>query len=197
MSRKKPPILPLEKLEALSLGVVVDLPEKIYIGIGKIISAHSFLENRIQELLFDLMIMADYPAGRVAFEYRSAQVMFGTVRRLMTMWDIKSTADLNQLEQDIKARADQRDRFAHNVWIARDGELKLRLTSGVTQVPDGRLDHAYVPLGVGVVDEAYDAIRDATLKTAMEVKALQIEITPALQALRKRYFQPSPSGDHT
>ena len=42
------------------------------------------------------MILDDYPSGRVAFEYNSAQKLFGTVRRLLVMRGIKPTADLHK-----------------------------------------------------------------------------------------------------
>src|SRR5262245_36038281 len=99
MSRKKkPPILSLDQIEEEAWPPVVEIPDNVCLGIGRIIAAHAFLESRVQELLFDLMIMVDYPAGRVAFEYRSAPVLFQTARRLLAMWGIKPTADLQDLE---------------------------------------------------------------------------------------------------
>ena len=172
MSKKKPPIMPIDKIGAASFPIVPDLPDNVYLGIGKVISAHAILENRIQELLFDLMVMADYPAGRVAFEYRSAQVLFGTVRRLLTLWGIKPVGNLNDLEADIKSRADDRDRLAHNIWLKYGDGLRLRLAVGMSETPRGRLDHSFVPPAVTVGDEQYEKIRQEILETAMAVNQI-------------------------
>ncbi len=45
MSKKKPPIMPIDKIGAASFPIVPDLPDNVYLGIGKVISAHAILEN--------------------------------------------------------------------------------------------------------------------------------------------------------
>jgi hypothetical protein len=193
--KKKPPILAISELQATQLPVAVDLPPEIYVGIGKVISAHAILENRVQELLFDLMIMADYPAGRVAFEYRAAPVMFGIARRLIVMWGVTVTCgDLHDLEEDIRSRTADRDRLAHNVWLGHEsGVLVLRQSLGMTETERGRIDHSYLPVGVQVASEDFESMRSLILKTAQHVQAVQHEIKPRLEAIRqKRLGTPAP-----
>lgn len=184
--KKKLPILGISELQSRQMPVAVDLAPEIYSGIGKVISAHAILENRVQELLFDLMIMADYPAGRVAFEYRDAPVMFGIARRLIVMWGITVTCgDLHDLEEDIRSRTADRNRVAHNVWVGHEsGVFVLRQSMGMTETDRGRIDHSYLPVGVRVAPEDFEAMRELSLKTAQHVQAVQHEIKPRLDAIR-------------
>jgi hypothetical protein len=68
MSDDKPK-LPLKSIPGYHAPVIVDLPPSIYRNIGKVISAHAFLETQLSETLFELSRM-DYSIGRVCARAR-------------------------------------------------------------------------------------------------------------------------------
>lgn len=196
--KKKPPLIPVTAMQGTMFPVVTQLPEHIHAGIGKVAYSHAFLEIRVQELVYDLMIMADYPPGRVVFEYRSAQVMFKTASELMAMWGIKPSSTFAKLEDEIKARAKERDVLVHSVWgqITPD-EIGIRIAVDAVITPAGRHDRRYLPITYRVPDEYYEFVRQNTIQVALKVKALQDEIRPALQALRQKYSALYPKPDRT
>lgn len=93
--------VPVAAMQGASFPVVIDLPPPYYEGIGKVVSAHAFLESRVQEFLFDLMAV-DYPVGRVVFEYGHPARLFGTIRKLLDLWGIEVKQKLLDAEHGKK-----------------------------------------------------------------------------------------------
>ena len=173
------PRVPAGSLPKSKFKIATDLPSDIYRGMGKVIGAHAILENRVLDLLFELM-RVDPAVGRVATNYRAASERFKTIKRLLNLHGIKTTAPLNDLLNQITDCCDARDQFAHGVWIKNDkGELALQLTRGIYETPEGHADRSFLPEGRKVPGEYYEEIRNIILTTAQAVNALLKEVRAA------------------
>lgn len=177
--------------------IVVDLPPKVWEGIGKVVAAHAVLENRVQELLFDAM-KVDYPQGRVAFEnYRDPAVQFGIVRKLFDSWGIQVDINLEDLESEIRDRTRTRNILAHGVWLnSAEGKLVLRVTEGQFSTEHGIHVRAFLPESRIVADDLYDTFRNQTLNTARMIIRLHKAVKSALVASPGKSAQPSDASSH-
>ena len=72
------------------------MPDSICLDIGKIVSAHTVLENRVADLLFELMRF-DQATGRVPLGYRAASERFKIMKQLLVMHGIATNAPLTDL----------------------------------------------------------------------------------------------------
>jgi hypothetical protein len=71
---------------------------------------------------------------------------YKTVRKMLDLHGITASMDTVALLQQIQECCDDRDQFAHGVWIRDDGgNLALRLTRGVFETPDGKADRSFLP----------------------------------------------------
>jgi hypothetical protein len=168
--------LPRSKMTGTSYPVVADLPTGVYEGIGSVVQAHAILETALQELLFDLM-KVNYPAGRVALRYQSGTERFKTIRKMLELHGLTPNLDTKELLDEVQACCDNRDQFAHGVWIRNDdGIIALRLTRGTFETPDGKADRSFLPEGLAVPDDAYAVIRENILSTVRRVSDLKREV---------------------
>jgi hypothetical protein len=168
--------LPLSALVGTTANIVINLPTGVYEGMGMVVHAHAILETALQELLFDLM-KVDYPSGRVVLRYQSGTERFKTVRKMLDLRGITASMNTVALLEQIEECCDDRDQFAHGVWIRDDdGNLALRLTRGVFETPDGKADRSFRPEPQYVPDEVYSQIREKTLSTVRQVHDLRHEV---------------------
>jgi hypothetical protein len=190
--------IPVAAMQGGAFPLVIDLPPPYYEGIGKVASAHAILENRVQELLFDLMAV-DYPIGRVAFEYRHPAVLFGLVRRLLdlrgiqikqTLLDVEHDAkeqNLQEVEDEIRSHSRERDKLAHGVWLVMpNAQLALRVTEGQFTTEAGIHDRAFLPEPHLVPVPWFDWQRLLTLKTAKKISDVRAEVKPQIAALLEK-----------
>jgi hypothetical protein len=72
MRSKKPLVLSFSELKQIStmLPVVIDLPQHILDGIGKILSLHAYMEWRLSLVIYSLLDI-DLPEGRIAWAYHA------------------------------------------------------------------------------------------------------------------------------
>jgi len=177
----RPKRVPVKELSATSFSVVVALPPAVFQGIGKVISAHACLELMALELIFELMRL-NYPEGRVGIRYVSAVERFKTAVRLLDLHGITPSMDLGPLEKRILRCCDARDQLAHGIWwAAEDGGLRLRLTKGEYDTPQGKASRTAMPVGAIVPDAYYDQAMNAAIQVALEVQALKEEVKSHLQ----------------
>jgi len=163
-----------------SVPVVIDLPTCVYEGIGSVVHAHAILETALQELLFDLM-KVEYPAGRVVLRYQSGTERFKTIRKMLDLRGLTPSCNANELEKYIQICCDDRDQFAHGVWLKDpNGIIALRLTRGTFETPDGKADRSFKPEANVVPDDAYAAIRANILSTVRRVYDLKQEVKALL-----------------
>jgi len=144
------------------------------------LSAHAILEQLVSEIVFELMSV-DYKTGRTAFPYRAASTQFTLVRSLLRLRKLKPKIDVVKLEAQIKDCCTVRDQLAHGVWIRHRGELKLRLTEGTYNTPQGKQFRATMPEARQPPEGYFDDNREVILATAKIVQKLKKEIVSALQ----------------
>lgn len=176
--------LPLHQLSGSQFIIIQDLPKEVYEGIGKIVSAHGVLETQVSDLLFDLA-QIDFSIGRVTFRYQAASERLKTIKRLMVLHGLEAPPllNINELLEQITNCCNARDQFAHGVWIrAADGKLALRLTKGEFETDEGIVDRTFVPQGVFIPDDYWDATQKVILITAAVVLKLRFDFTAALKA---------------
>jgi len=160
--------------------IEIDLPLNIYKGIGKVLSAHAILEQMVSEIVFELM-KVDYKAGRTAFPYRAASTQFTLVRSLLRLRKLKPKVNVADLEAQIKDCCTVRDQLAYGVWIRQRGELKLRLTEGTYNTPQGKQFRATMLEARQPPEGYFDANREVILVTAKLVQKLKKEVVASLQ----------------
>lgn len=168
--------LPHAAIPATMFPIITDLPSPVYEGIGKVVSAHAFLETQVTELLFELSKI-DYPIGRVTLKYQAASERFKTIRKLLVLHGFSPPElKLNELSKQIEACCRARDELSHGVWVrVSDAKLALRLTKGDYETEDGTADRTFIPQAVGVPDTHYEQVRKTILVTAHAVDRLKAE----------------------
>jgi hypothetical protein len=168
--------LPLSEIPASHLPIIVDLPASIYRNIGKIISAHAFLETQLFELLFELSRI-DYSIGRVIFKYQSASDLFKLVRRLLILHGVSTAISFRPILKRIEQCCKTRDSFAHGVWVLnKNGSIALRLAKGEYEIPAGRADRSFVPEVSSYSADFCERARREALEIGFIMKDLREEI---------------------
>jgi hypothetical protein len=172
--------LALKAIKAIPNELVLDLPASKYRGIGKIISAHAFLENQVFEVLCDLAKI-DYSVGRVTLRYQAATERFKIIKRLMVLHSINTKTNLSALFTEIEKCCGIRDIFAHGVWVwTKHGDLGMRITKGEFEIDDGIVDRSFMPQVSTYSDGFFDTNRTEILKVAEKVSELKDQIAAAL-----------------
>lgn len=177
--------LPHAAIPAAMFPIVTELPSSVYEGIGKVVSAHAFLETQVTELLFELSKI-DYPIGRVTLKYQAASERFKTVKKLLVLHGF-SPPDLNlkELFKQIEICCKVRDELSHGVWVKTPQDrLALRLTKGDYETEDGLADRSFIPQAVALPDTHYDQARSIILLTAQAIARLKAESVAFLEAQR-------------
>lgn len=180
MSKGKRPFLPVDPTKAAMYGILAELPERYYTGIGRVIQAHAILENRVSETMFDIMKIG-YAEGRVAFKYRAASTQFDLVVDLVHLRGLKPSIDLNALRDQIKDCCEARDQLGHCVWVRDSDIIGIRLTDGHYETPEGKRSRAVLPEGKVLADDYFEAQRQLTMETVEIVQALKNELKTLLQ----------------
>lgn len=182
------PMTPVWEMNGTTLPIAIELPAQVYQGIGMVTSSHAFLERRIQEMLYDLMLLPDYPQGRVAFAYRSAPVLFKTICDLIVLWGFLKDSNLQPLEVKIRLRTNKRDQLAHGVWVKLpSNEIALNVSDGIVETAGGRHNCRFLPVPHLVPKEYYEQERINQIKVANSVEALRASLKPELDALLEKY----------
>jgi hypothetical protein len=180
---KKKPTLPVSISAAAMYSYVIDLPQNITEGIGLVVSAHAILETRVQELLFDLMVV-HYHAGRIAFAYRDPSVLFKTIVSLIVAWGIRPSIDAQKLAEEIGGHTRRRNELAHCIWIKLpDGSIALRLTEGNYDTADGTHSRATLPQPFVPPKNYFSSTREGILSTVQKISNLKDEVKPSLPPL--------------
>ncbi|QWG10838.1 hypothetical protein KMZ29_13660 [Bradyrhizobium sediminis] len=174
--------LPHAAIPAAMFPIITDLPPSVYEGIGKVVSAHAFLETQVTELLFELSKI-DYPIGRVTLKYQAASERFKTVKKLLVLHGFSPPElNLNELFKQIETCCRVRDELSHGVWVQTpQGKLALRLTKGDYETEDGIADRSFIPQANEIPDTHYDQARNIILLTANAVARLKAESTAFLK----------------
>lgn len=192
MAAKEKPKLPLSAIQGGKFPVLIDLPQEIYQGIGKVVSAHAILETQITELLFELS-QIKFPVGRVTFRYQAASERFKIAMKLFTLHGIRADVNLNDLRDKIIECCNARDQFAHGILVhnKRTGLSALRLTRGEYETLEGRADRSFIPQAITIDDDYYDRTRKMILKTAKVIIDLKNTVIERL----KRKAPPEESAE--
>jgi hypothetical protein len=162
------------------LDVITELPSSVYRNIGKIISAHAFLETQILHLLFDLSDI-EYSVGRVTIKYQSASEQFKLVRRLLALHGIPTKVGLGPLLKRIERCCKTRDSFAHGVWVRmKNNAIGLRLTKGEYEIEAGLADRSFVPQVSSYSNEWCEDAQHEALELGYTILGLQSSIKEVL-----------------
>jgi hypothetical protein len=185
---------PFDPDMGVHLEILLDLPASIYRGIGRIVTAHAFLETQVLELFCEVSL-TDYNVGRVAFRYQSASERFKTIRRLLVMHGIKPSKNLKSLFADIEQCCRTRDSFAHGLWVrTQEGLIAHRLTKGEYETKDGKLDRSFIPQTSTYSQKFFHRTQAEILDAAYEVAALKDEVASALKS-QKPFSAQNPEPD--
>jgi hypothetical protein len=181
MSKKKKPPLPASANQTVHHKALLDLPSSYLRGIGKIIMANALLENHVSELIFTLLKLTPNE-GRVAFEYRGASTMFTLARRLLELHGITPKIDVIDLEECIRDCCQARDQIAHGVWYKKDDVIRLRLTAGSYETPEGKRSRAITPEGKIIPPDYWEHTQMTILQNAQVVLRLRKEVQETLRS---------------
>ncbi|HUI12553.1 MAG TPA: hypothetical protein VL048_03675 [Xanthobacteraceae bacterium] len=175
--------LPAHEIPAVPFEIVYELPPSIHRKIGKVVSAHAFLEYNVLELLCDLS-QVDYPIGRVILRYQAASERFKTIRRLLILRGIKTSFNLKNIFERIEQSCKKRDMFAHGVWVATKtgSDLALAVTRGEYEIEGGVADRSFVPQSSTFSSEYCENTKNESIELAHTVRNLRDEIVSILEA---------------
>ena len=111
------------------LPIVIDLPTPIAREIGRIIAAHSTLEQYLTRVIY--MILGVGPKdGRLAVREPRTEDRLDLILDLQEVELTKT--DILLLRDSLTAAKRERDKVAHGVWLKEpdDGRLFIRFTKG-------------------------------------------------------------------
>jgi hypothetical protein len=112
-------------------------------GIGRVIVAHSRLEDLMTELVYDLLRI-DYKLGRQIVRGDNPPDLYATACRLMKVWNLPAPS--RQLRKDIKKAYDKRNETGHGAWIkVKSGDIRIRLMREERLTVVGMLDRRIMP----------------------------------------------------
>jgi hypothetical protein len=96
------------------------------------------------ELMFDLLRIS-YKLGRQLPRSGSTETTFVTIKRLLKLWDIVPTENVERLKKDIRKAYDKRNEVAHGAWVrVRGKDVRLIRMKGERPTSVGTLDRSIV-----------------------------------------------------
>lgn len=184
LKRKVP--LPHSPKKVVLYPAVVDLPQSVYRGIGKIISIHALLENTVSDLVF-VLLKVDRAEGRTALGYRGASEQFKLVRKLLDLRGVVvgKEFNINAISDQIDDCCTIRDQMAHGIWIKKDEVIGLRVTKGGFQSDEGYRSRAISPEGFQIPPDYYEQAREIIKSTVAEVQHFTVEVRSFVQTSPK------------
>jgi hypothetical protein len=148
-------------------------------GIGRVIVAHSRLEDLMSELVYDLLRM-DYKLGRQIFRGDNPPDLYAIACRLMKVWDLQPPSP--QLRNDVKKAYAKRNEIGHGAWIkVKSGDIRIRLMREERPTVVGMLDRRIMPQAANrtlkhfnddakFINNVADRVRDLTRAVNAELK---------------------------
>lgn len=111
--------------------VVRDLPLNLMREIGRVIFFHSYLEWRLDLIIYDILRVTKVLSRLMARDSRTMD-QFDLICDLVSLKDVKTGVDLIRLRKSLVSATTQRDLLAHGTWV-KDPKNKvflLRLVRG-------------------------------------------------------------------
>src|ERR1700728_2070976 len=121
----------MKNLQSREVPVVRNLPPNLMREIGRIIFFHSYLEWRLNLIVFDILRVTKVLGRLVAKDSRTMD-QFDLVCDLISLKDVKTDVDFIRLRKSVLSASTQRDLLAHGTWM-KDPKTKaflLRLVRG-------------------------------------------------------------------
>jgi hypothetical protein len=162
------------------------IPKHLMRGAALIIIAHARLEYFLTELEAELLRIDNPLERQIRSNIHNTRETFLTIQRLIDMWNIQTTENLNRLRKDIEHAAARRNEVAHGIWLRiKPGVYRLRITKGERQTNVGPLDRRIIPQASAIT--AKSLRRDAVLIYGVteRVRALKKHVSGELKAWRK------------
>ena len=112
--------------------VVRDLPRNLTSEIGRVIFFHSYVEWRLDLIIYDILHLTKVLGRLVAKDDYRSMDQFDLICDLVSLKAVKTSVDLIRLRKSLLSAATQRDLLAHGTWV-RDPKSKsflLRIAKG-------------------------------------------------------------------
>jgi hypothetical protein len=121
----------MKNLHPREVPVVRNLPANLMREIGRIIFFHSYLEWRLNLIVFEILSITKV-LGRLVAEDSRAMDQFDLICDLISLKDVKTDVNLIRLRKSVLSASTQRDLLAHGTWV-KDPKTKaflLRIVRG-------------------------------------------------------------------
>jgi hypothetical protein len=158
-----------------------DIPKRFLIGVGLVIVAHSRLEHYLTELIADLQ-RTDYPIIRQVLDSGNARDYFAKAERLIGLWNIVPTEDLEALGIDIAEAGRRRKEVAHEIGFAdRDQKIALRRIRSKRMTKQGMVTERSIPSAPVTHKDEFHTNKKYIDGVATRVRALQVHVRKQLE----------------
>ena len=116
------------------------------------------------------------------------------IEELMTLGGFTTTANLNDLRENLRELKTLRDAIAHGVWMQGEKNILIQFVGGNWQPPGSakKSSRRLIPEGRPVTGESLVSIRRGVHKTILETQKLLREINEQALALHGKQPQQSP-----
>jgi len=121
----------MKNLHPREVPIVRNLPPNLMREIGRIIFFHSYMEWRLNLIVFDILRVTKVLSRLVAKDSR-AMDQFDLICDLVNLKDVKTDVNLIRLRKSVLSASTQRDLLAHGTWV-KDPKTKaflLRIVRG-------------------------------------------------------------------
>jgi hypothetical protein len=158
-----------------------DVPKRFLVGVGQVIVAHSRLEHYLIELIADLQ-RTDYPIIRQLLDSGNARDYFSKVERLIGLWNIVPSEDLETLREYIDEAGRRRNEVAHGIWLNRpDHKVALRRIRGKRETKQGMVAERSIPSAPITKPEEFEANKKYIDGVTRRIRALQADVRKKLE----------------
>jgi hypothetical protein len=106
----------MKNLHPRDVPVVRNLPANLMREIGSVIFFHSYVEWRLDLIIFDILRVTKVLSRLVAKDVRAID-RFDIICDLINLKDVKTGVDLIRLRKSLLAASAQRDLLAHGTWV--------------------------------------------------------------------------------
>src|SRR6202171_2277592 len=106
----------MKNLHPREVPIVRNLPPNLMREIGRIIFFHSYMEWRLNLIVFDILRVTKVLSRLVAKDSR-AMDQFDLICDLVNLKDVKTDVNLIRLRKSVLSASTQRDLLAHGTWV--------------------------------------------------------------------------------
>jgi len=163
--------------------VALELPDRVFAGIGRVVSAQAVLEHEVLNLL---IMLAEFnrPAGRITVREQAAADRFKTCHSMLVMHGV-NLKGVKPLLEKIDRCSKSCDELARGVW--------LQSAEGGFYLMCGEYDEQG-PRTIAVTDDHFERTRRNILATMTEIVAVRRKVEGILQEKLASAPAPRPAA---